>query len=514
VIVYRDRKRSIATAELLATLERSAGVDLLIEAGELEAALADTLCPERDRDLPELRNATMAAARGGPIAVDALRSLRLPRTLEAPVSEGYAWYAVDPELYRRAALAYFCEVRPERVAVVGIRSIGTSLSAVAAVALESEGCAVRTWTVRPRGHPFDRRLQLSEEMEAQWRECSLWHWAVVDEGPGLSGSSFAGVTLYLSQLGVPPARIALFPSWNPDGSQFLSEVARAEWQRYRRFSTAFEEMGCFQADHDWSAGRWREFVCNGGTWPAAQPQHERRKYLRRCGSDAHLYKFAGYGRYGKERLERARHLAADGLTPPVEGIEHGFLITRFLRGTPATPGPDLFDAVAAYLAHVRRSFPAAEAAPLTDMIRVNVEEALGERSLDLTDRTACIVWQDGRILPHEWIESSGRIYKTDAADHADDHFFPGPQDIAWDVAAAEIEFGTGSVAQRYARLSGDHDIHRRLPFFRLAYLSFRTGYTCMAAQSLAGTSDGTRFARLREWYRGLLAREVVEWNHG
>ena len=51
-----------------------------------------------------------------------------------------------------------------------------------------------------------------------------------------------------------------------------------------------------------------------------------------------------------------------------------------------------------------------------------------------------VVAIDGRMLPHEWLETRMAIVKADALDHHDDHFFPGCQDIAWDIAGASVEW--------------------------------------------------------------------------
>ena len=105
---------------------------------------------------------------------------------------------------------------------------------------------------------------------------------------------------------------------------------------------------------------------------------------------------------------------------------------------------------------------------------------------------------DGRMLPQEWIGS----LKTDALDHHDDHFFPGCQDIAWDIAGAAIEFGFDArlLAEKYLQLVPDPTLKQRLPFYRTAYLAYRIGYADMAAESLRDTADGRRFRNLRNRY--------------
>lgn len=65
---------------------------------------------------------------------------------------------------------------------------------------------------------------------------------------------------------------------------------------------------------DLSAGAWRKLFYNDeNDYPPSQPQHERRKYLCRTQGRERLWlKFAGLGRYGEQKLERARALAEAG----------------------------------------------------------------------------------------------------------------------------------------------------------------------------------------------------------
>ena len=45
------------------------------------------------------------------------------------------------------------------------------------------------------------------------------------------------------------------------------------------------------------------------------------------------------------------------------------------------------------------------------------------------------------MMPHEWLElPDGRLLKLDGSAHGDDHFFPGPCDIAWDLAGTIVEW--------------------------------------------------------------------------
>src|SRR3954465_15348575 len=133
MIVYAQRKRQVKPKSL-ESLHNP--LDALIEWGEVEAALADAGHGEADR----VRGYTLDAARGYWNGVRQLRPFdasALPSDVEISVPEGYAYYALQPRTYGDAALRFYREVRPEAVVVIGIRSIGTSLSAVAAAALES-----------------------------------------------------------------------------------------------------------------------------------------------------------------------------------------------------------------------------------------------------------------------------------------------------------------------------------------------------------------------------------------
>jgi hypothetical protein len=171
----------------------------------------------------------------------------------------------------------------------------------------------------------------------------------------------------------------------------------------------------------------------------------------------------------------------------------------------------LVERIAAHVAYVSRAFPAPRAPGLEDlqhMIETNAHEAdpaivvppIASWGPALRDAPAAAI--DGRMLPHEWIRTGSGFLKTDALDHSADHFFPGTQDPAWDLAGAEAEFGLGPAAarmlvERYARLSGDRDVRSRLAFHQAAYAAFAMGYAAFAAQSLRGSPEAARFAKRR-----------------
>jgi hypothetical protein len=578
VIVYREQRRREDPSRLLALIREDlaslspghAGahdrvVQVLIGLGVLESAVADAMHPEAEGQHPltaALRRASVAAghllwnvwhgqhealhpwAARLRAALTSVEAASLPTVVETRVPEGYAHYGLFPEAYLAAAVRCARELRMEQAVCVGIRSIGTSLSAVVTAALEELGIAVLSLTVRPRGHPFDRRLRLSPDLEAVLRRHVAAPFLIVDEGPGLSGSSFAGTARALAELGVSDDEIVLMPSWRTDGAALRSAEARARWNRHRQFTASFEEtwQGTGRlADlapectlTDVSAGAWRSLLFrDAAEYPPVHPQHERRKLVARPRADARdarselLLRFAGLGRQGHAKLHRARALAAAGFTPAPLRLGHGFLVEEFPAGAPTPAGqPEsaLASTMARYLAYLRRCHPAHDAgAELRDMLVCNVAEALGEAAADRLaarfpaqgttpggEPTAL----DGRMLPHEWIRTRGGFLKADALDHHDDHFYPGPQDIAWDVAGTCLEFGLEGDARRgflacYIGESGDSGISRRLPFHALAYLAFRLGYVTLAAESLGATPDTARFRAQVIRYRRLLEAELA-----
>lgn len=491
MIVYADRKRRMSTRILAGDWR-----DTLIRFGELEAAVADSLCPDFDEPHPlleRLRSIAIRIGGGDPYAVQEIPPL--PPDVYVSVPEGYAYYAVYPEDYGKAALRFFQEARPQKAVVIGIRSIGTSLSAVVAATLQRAGCAVKSFTVRPRGHPFDRRLLLRQ---LEWDGGA--HFLIVDEGPGLSGSSFACVAEYLSNRGIADDRIVFFPSWETDGRTLRSEGARKHWTRHRKYT---EARGPMPDSRDLSAGKWREVSVAA---PPVQPQHERRKYLR----DGRLYKFEGLGHYGDEKFQRAKILSDAGLTPRPFSLENGYLISEWVAGRPAsTPETTAAAWIARYLEFLQLHFPSDRPVPYQhnmEMIRVNVEEGLGPEwtgclaALEQFQSLLCdrpTTELDGRMQPHELLSTSVGYLKTDALDHYDDHFYPGCQDIAWDAASLSLEFGISQIE--------DIAPAACLSFYRIAYLSYRLGYCTMAADSGYDTGG---FRSLANQYREMLRNEL------
>lgn len=562
VLIYREDDRQINTRDALALvtlaaapgpIDPDAALSRFIDIAELEAGIADTVSPDRDTLDPvvcEMRRATLAAAErwyrltedGGRVAdtnrslsglnriLDRVSRYALPETVPVRVSEGYAYYGLFPETYAASAERFWHAWRPPRVAVIGIRSIGTSLSAMVVESLRGRGCKTWSCTVRPHGHPFDRRLALGDDLEAAWRAEAARGavFAIVDEGPGLSGSSFSSVARAIRALGVPADRIVLFPSWDPEPERLKSDAAQKTWRTHARWCTDARHtsvtpeaiFGIAAPVLDLSAGTWRSTsLGDRDTWPAVQPQHERWKVA--VPSEQRVLRFAGLGRYGEAARDRAERLNDLGLGPRPGRLRHGFLELPFVAGPPLTACRAPSDAmeIGRYIGTIARAFRAAapaDTAMLEHMIDTNVRELLDVPSADLLrgvgttlPRELPAAFIDGRMLAHEWIQSGERLVKVDALDHHRDHFFPGVQSPAWDLAGAIVELRmddthSQAMLDEYERASGDRRTRHALPFYKLAYTAFRAGYAAVAASTLAGTDEGERFARARAHYIGAL----------
>ncbi len=592
MIVYRAQHQTTDTSwylheidTLLQRFERSGytehqhAVELLIDYGEFEAAVADALSTDAnlaDPTVSAIRQTSLLAgrlfchswegaadkARFWSIqfrrALEGLAGRPLPQALNVRVPQGYAYYSLYPEAYLEAARRFSTEVRPRRVTCIGIRSVGTSLSSVVSAALAQRRCVVQSYTVRCHGHPLDRRLSLDPVLEERFRMAGDRYFLIVDEGPGLSGSSMCSVAQKLADLGVPDERIFFFPSRDVDAAQLLSPAARDRWPRHRKYMVSFEDLWLESGRLarslpqgelvDISGGKWRcLFFRDESRYPAVHPGHERRKYLclerplapAGLGVLPPLYlegpggktpplmlKFAGLGRYGRLAYDRAKLLSEAGFHPPVLGLTNGFLFMEFVHGRPM--GVEKIDAVfldrvVRYLAHLSRT-PALGAPmsheELMHMIEVNITEGLGAswagklahaRFNGPNDHAGST---DGRMMLHEWLHTDDSYLKTDSVDHQNDHFSPGCRDIAWDIAACVTEWGLDRPMQnyligQYRSLVHDDSLTQRLPFYSIAYLAHRLGYATTAMQMLGlHCADGRRFKTLAAFYTTLLQQEL------
>jgi hypothetical protein len=572
MLFYGDRVRVEPAEQAMARLEHLLGsvetsaaglarhealVAAFIAASQLLQGVADAEMAAADQDdvtpaqragmalLLTLARTIASSWRGGGAGVDAASSIglrrwatfRLPDEIRGKAAEGYAHYAVYPEAAFEAAARCGWTAPPR---VLGLRSIGTGLAAMVAV---GAGARLQPLTLRPMGPPFARQLRLSGRLQSEILS-SRAPFAVVDEGPGLSGSSFGAVGDLLEAGGVPRDEVTYLPSHAGEPGPQADQTHRERWCQARRIVTAFDtavlgesaparRLGrwvgdlvgpILEARRDLSGGRWRD--ARGLDAPAT-PSLERHKFLYRAASGDWLAKFAGLGEHGATKAQRAKLLAAAGFSPPVAGLRHGFLVEAWLgEGRRLDPARHdrgrLLDRLARYLAFRGRQFPATarDSAPMADLLemgRINSVEALGvmagaavaERLESLsTAPPGRPIAVDGRLHAWEWVETpDGGLLKTDAVDHAFGHDLIGCQDIAWDIAGARIELDlsgeeTAWLMRAVERLDGGEASPARLALHEALYAAFQLGLWSVGQDGDA--ENARRVAAHAERYRRTL----------
>ncbi len=520
-------------------------VGAFVEAGELAQGLADAETAARGRDgrgptgdaaiavLVSLAHAIEASWHGGVVdpapalrGLEALSAARLPEEVRTRRAEGYAFYAVYPEAYQLAARRAAAR-RPGARRVIGVRSIGAGLAAAVSAAVR----APLPSTVRPVGDALRRTLAAAPELVREWTEedprATI---AVVDEGPGLSGSSFGAVIDALEARGVPLDRIECYPSHGGELGPAAAPRHRERWALLRRQVVDCDELlvrsgrlarwiearvGPLAGPlEDVSAGAWRaRRYPSEAAWPPAVVHQERRKLLAHTERGSWLARFVGLGTSGDRAWALARTLHGGGFVPEPCGLVHGFLIERWLGDArPLDPRAIdrrmLVERVGRYLAFRARHLPAhtpgATAAELLVMARRNAGLALGghaERALDRwaprlpdLERRMRRIAIDGRLHAWEWlVRGDGGLVKADALDHHAAHDLVGCQDLAWDLAGAACELGLADDERdRLAAIAGLTPDPELLAFMRITYLAFQLGRHALAI----GASDPAEAARL------------------
>ena len=524
LIVFRDRAEQRRGPELLHSLQHAIDhlsgcsreniLEALLLAGEFECVLEDNHSPAR-RSAAAITDGLadlLMGAREIALAeianhVKTIAEQPVPEMVHISPPEGFSYYALHPEDFAEAC----GELADGRsVAVIGIRSIGTTLSAVAAAAFRQRGVPVARITVRPTEHPYDRAVHLraSETAWVEQQRESGSTFLVVDEGPGLSGSSFLATAEALVDAGVASANIILMGTREADPCKLCAPNAAERWRRFRWKKVRSTILRRFSQFTNVSGGEWRRELFGTGTaWPASWPEMERLKFL--SPDRRFLFKFDGLGRFGSEVRHRAEVLYRAGYIPSLEGSRDGMTAYRFVPGKPLTDSDlsrPFLETMAEYCAFRRSEFPCAENmnGSLDQMLRFNFSQEFGrdpkgsERILQPTSATIV----DGRMQPHEWIAGDrGEIFKIDACTHGDDHFFPGPTDIAWDLAGIIVEWRLPPDAREFL-LSAFHkrsgvDMTERIDAFTLAYTVFRLAFYKMA---LGGTQVEAEKPRLRSAY--------------
>jgi hypothetical protein len=525
-------------------------VAALIDAGELTQGVADVQFADLGHDARSgLTDDLMALLIGiaccvrqswrtgfhqlGGLPEAELRSVMshpLPDAITTKTAEGFSLYGLYPETYLEAAGALHAAEQPTQV--IGLRSVGAPLAAVVAAGLGLRNAV----TLRPTGHPFNREIKLADKLRAEILARKDARYAVVDEGPGLSGSSFGAVADFLEDAGVAPNRIHFFPSHAGMPGGCSSERHWLRWQKARRHVVAIGDMLIHKPkrpEHrleawaaelvgppagdmmEFSGGWWRAVrYSREAEWPPVKPQLERRKFLLPTADGTWLLKFVGLGSMGERKLARALSLHAAGFTPEVVGFRHGFLIERWIDGAVSLDQrfgdrARVVEQVGRYLGFRARHFEAgaeqgASLKALAGMARFNTSQALGDdaaRDLDRLVQDAGLlegavrrVETDNRLHTWEWLRApDGRLLKTDALDHHAGHDLIGCQDIAWDIAGAIVELDLSeSECQRLCRIVAGQSGHPVNPdllaLLTPCYLAFQMADHAMAVNTVVPES--------------------------
>jgi len=530
--VFRDGRRTVTGSELVSTLADAvsrwseaqeheatdSGLAALIAAGELECALLDDAnsATELCQTASEITEAISFALQSNQrhslssILQNAKRIVWTTKS-EVAVQEGFAYYALHPG---KVSMLLDDLGLNSPVAVIGIRSIGVTLSAVACTSLRLLGLPCRRISVRPTGHPYDRKLELTPVLREWIEQSRNAEFLILDEGPGISGSSFLATAEALVECGIKANRIHLIGSRTVDPATLRAANAAERWTQYHFHVLQNAPLLPPRAGENFSGGAWRNRLCSEqDEIPASWAPLEPAKFL--ASDEQSIFRFEGFGHYGSEIGARAQLLASSGFSPRYLGNHSGFGEFEIVPGRMLSVrdwSPELQDRIAEYLAFRSAAFASsrAQTPELEKMLRWDWKVEFGGELNEAESRLVAerVVVCDGRLMPHEWIcTEGGELLKLDAVSHGDNHFFPGPCDIAWDVAGVIAEWNLqgedcDAFVREYELLAGD-PLSKRLQPYLLAYTIFSLGWSKMAALAMQGQYDEALLQRDYERYRKL-----------
>src|SRR5579864_2466480 len=199
--IFRDGQRLVSGPAMVKDLACRISVsensgesllDALIQAGQLEAALADANSSNAHvaSQLTDTLGAAVCSGNASSTqASQLIAQIHPPDQISISPPEGFTYYALHPLDFAR--ITAHIPDEPKACALIGIRSIGTTLSAVCAAALKNAGRAVSRISVRPTGHPYSRQTEFTAQ-QINWIDEQLAapaQFVIVDEGPGRSGST-------------------------------------------------------------------------------------------------------------------------------------------------------------------------------------------------------------------------------------------------------------------------------------------------------------------------------------
>ena len=391
------------------------------------------------------------------------------------------------------------------IAIVGLRTAGAYFAPLIAARLAALGYRVDSLTIRPKNGvaPHERRrLQSALRRDA--------HLLVVDDHQG-TGHTLRLTLSLLTRLGADPRKITVLvpdhparPRWTLDGTAMIElpaadrhkvallkprniEAVLAEIYRER----GWDVSGISETPETEARNSAFEMSCGNGFDVRLKRVYQ--VHLSRGGNrvvKAVFAKSAGWGWLGYHAYFAASRL--EGHVPQLVGLREGILITEWIDGVSCSPGdtglaPQIASYVAQRALNLRLSgdiWLCAESYRWTgwDDLAEALSGVYGRywahwKRLALRRRlrecaSAMPALADGRMVPEEWIESHGRIYKGDFEQH---NFGGGELDLAdpaYDLASVIFEFGLGKEAEEtllaaYAKESGDTRIGGRILLYKL-----------------------------------------------
>ncbi len=461
MLIYADPKTSATVEQAMLGLEGLQGRDLLIARGMLEQGLADAGF-ENGEALPNTK-------------------------IELKTPEGFAFYQLYPEQYRRAAQKWLRECKSAGPAIViGIRSIGTTLSHVVWEELRKAGVEVSRCTVRPQGDPFQRRVKLPD-----WVTPSATAYLVVDEGPGLSGSSFGCVAAELERRGVERNRIHFFPGHPHDPGSAASEETRKLWRDIARWNVP-PETPVLEKDVEW------KYIGPALPWPFD------------CSGQA-------------ERNARRSSELSFGL--PVLEHRDWWLSFPIIQGHQAAVDPFTLAAhIVAVADEPLRSEDEIETEyRLREMLLVNVEKYFRNKNLSESLKgwlEKLILTRgskssgDGELGPGSWIRAlDGRLWKKNTQGSKLSHFVAYRLPVWWDVAQAIVEWEFSATEEEaFLQLINAKLLlpkNSELEFFKMAVAALGLGKSVMLQQSPGKKYEHRVSLTLEKIFGALCFQEVT-----
>ncbi len=496
--LVNDFKRSIEAI----ISKASSSLDALVRAGEIETALADAASPDEGTWI-SITDALAGLACGRSEDLGHLLALvgqaSTKDDLRCSFPEGFSYYGLNPLDFGDIARSALPLKQPH-AAVVGIRSVGSTLAALVSVTFRLLGIQSERMTVRPQGEPYRRITTLSAQQFAWIRQMlkSGSEFFIVDEGPGFSGSTLFSVAQALEQAEVPRELITILCS-RPIDQPWTGSSSGRDLTNYRFFATGYGMRIPAEADRHIGGGLWRMmFYPEAAQWPPCWTDLERIKHVSvGCSS---IFKFEGFGRFGALAQSQAAVLADAGFSPALLSFADGFAQYSRVKGNPLRRqdlNHDLISRMAEYCAFRAQHLAAPPGSPqsLLNMLQVNLEIEFACKAPLRELQLVLPVYPDGRMMPHEWIaRSGGEIIKTDSVGHGEGHQIPGPVDIAWDLAGAIVEWDMSSAEsefflQEYQRFIGD-DASNRIHDYLMLYCSYRMAHCRMGAACMRNSADG------------------------